>query len=51
MITEKLPSELKKCFVEELMQLVKKYNRFEEYESQQIEIALKLIDKIEMELS
>lgn len=51
MITEKLPSELKKCFVEELMQLVKKYNTFEEYESQQIDIALKLIGKIEMELS
>ena len=51
MITDRLPDQLKKYFVEELMTLVKKYNRFEEYEVEEIEDVLKLRAKFEVDLN
>ena len=51
MITNRLPNELKKYFVEEIMILIRKYNKFEEYQLQQIEDALRLMDKFEVELN
>lgn len=51
MLTERLPNELKKYFVEELMTLVRKYNRFEEYQIHKIEDASRLMDKFEVDLN